>query len=170
MVQTHDVGVEGLRAPTTARSGQTRRVVADISNERYPDTVRIDLYRSTPTGFELVASQTLGMPLLHVYQTRNVVFDYTLTSADAAIGKVSFKAVAGDFTMRMPSLRETSSKDLVEVSAVLAVAVADQEAHAPIGEVEAEVARLLGRSRTLPGSLGRPHWLATCRHFRRTSA
>ena len=37
-----------------------------------------------------------------------------------------------------------AAEDLVEGAAVLAVAVADQEANALVGEVEAEVARLLG--------------------------
>jgi hypothetical protein len=40
--------------------------------------------------------------------------------------------------IRMPALR-----NIVEGAAVLAVAVADQEAHALVGEVEAEVSRLL---------------------------
>ena len=41
-----------------------------------------------------------------------------------------------------------AAEDLVEGAAVLAVAVADQEAHAALAQVEAEVARLLGHPRT----------------------
>jgi len=52
-------------------------------------------------------------------------------------------------TIRMPALPNT----LVEGAAVLAVAVADQEAHALLGEVEAEVSRLLGHPG--PGGVGR---------------
>jgi hypothetical protein len=44
----------------------------------------------------------------------------------------------------------TAAEDLVEGAAVFAVAVADQEAHAVVGEVEAEVACLLGH----PGLCG----------------
>src|SRR6266516_686213 len=43
-----------------------------------------------------------------------------------------------------------AAEDLVEAAAVFAVAVADQEADALLGEVEAEVARLLGH----PGAGG----------------
>src|SRR4051812_31150662 len=46
----------------------------------------------------------------------------------------------GVLTIRMPSLRKTSSKEPL----VLAVAVANQEADALVGELEAEVPRLLG--------------------------
>jgi hypothetical protein len=41
-------------------------------------------------------------------------------------------------------------EDLIERAAVLAVAVADQEADAPIADIETEVARLLGN----PGAAG----------------
>ena len=55
-------------------------------------------------------------------------------------------ARTGALTIRMPAAAE----HVVEGGAVFAVAVADQEAHAVAGEVEAEVACLLGD----PGSGG----------------
>jgi hypothetical protein len=45
---------------------------------------------------------------------------------------------------RLDDPHATAAEHLVEGASVLAVAVADQEAHAVVGEVEAEVARLLG--------------------------
>jgi hypothetical protein len=49
-------------------------------------------------------------------------------------------------------------EDRVEGAAVLAVAVADQEANAALAEVEAEVSRLLGdpRAGRIPGAAGDP--------------
>jgi hypothetical protein len=48
-------------------------------------------------------------------------------------------------------------EDFVEGTAVLAIAVADQEADVLVGEVEAEVARLLGSpSRQWDSSCSRP--------------
>jgi hypothetical protein len=46
-----------------------------------------------------------------------------------------------------------AAEHLAEGAAVLVVAIADQQAHALVGEVDAEVARLLGASS--PGGLGR---------------
>ena len=46
-----------------------------------------------------------------------------------------------------------AAEDLVEGAGVLAVAIADEEAHAAVAEVEAEVARLLGHP--LPGRVPR---------------
>jgi len=56
-------------------------------------------------------------------------------------------------------------EDLIEGAAVLAVAVADQDAHALLGEVEAEVSRLLGdpRARRVGRTASKPDAAAQVR-------
>ena len=61
----------------------------------------------------------------------------------------SDEALGDGVCLRRPHRRlddpdAAATEHVVERAAVLAVAVADQEAHALVGEVEAEVARLLG--------------------------
>jgi hypothetical protein len=56
--------------------------------------VRIDLYRSTATGFVQFASSTQSVPVRSGNKTSDFAFNYTFTSDDATLGKVTFKAVA----------------------------------------------------------------------------
>jgi PKD domain len=50
-VRTHDVAVAKLTVPQSASAGQSRAIVVGLSNRRYAETVRIDLFRSTPSGW-----------------------------------------------------------------------------------------------------------------------
>ncbi len=52
VVSTHDVAVSKMTVPQSASAGQTRSIVVGLSNRRYAETVRIDLYRSTAAGFD----------------------------------------------------------------------------------------------------------------------
>lgn len=95
-VRTHDVAITKFSVPTSAKSNQTRQLTVALKNTRYPETVSVQLYRSMPGffGWELVGTTTGLVPVLKGGRTTDVAFTYTFTSADATVGKVSFRAVA----------------------------------------------------------------------------
>jgi hypothetical protein len=94
-VRTHDVGIAKLTVPQSARSGQTRQISVGITNARYPETVEVDLYRSTPFGDQPVGSLIQTIPVRTTNRTTPFDFSYTFTAADAAVGSVTFRAVVG---------------------------------------------------------------------------
>lgn len=93
-VRTHDVSIAKITTPRSANAGQTRSISVSIRNTRYPETVRVDLYKSTPSGEVWIDSLTLQVPVLSGNKTRQFTFNYTFTSEDADIGKVTFRAEA----------------------------------------------------------------------------
>jgi len=93
-VRTHDVWISRISAPQSANSGQTRAVTVYVKNKSYAETVRIELYRSTPAGLQLIGSYMQFVPARSANRTVAFTFNYTFTPGDASIGKVSFKAVA----------------------------------------------------------------------------
>lgn len=93
-VRTHDVAITKFTVPTSARAGQTRQIVVGLRNTRYPETVRVDFYKSTPAGFQWIGYSEQAVPVRSGNRTTDFQFNYTFTDADAAIGKVNFKAVA----------------------------------------------------------------------------
>ena len=96
-VRTHDVAITRLTAPSSARLGQTRPITVYIKNNRYAETVLLEFYKSNPNvagGFELVGSYTQFVPVRSGSRTSTFTFNYTFTTADLAVGKVTFKAVA----------------------------------------------------------------------------
>jgi PKD domain-containing protein len=93
-VSTHDVSITKVIAPKSANSGQTKAITVAIRNTRYPETVTVDLYKSTPGGDVWISSLTLQIPKLSGNKTKLFTFNYMFTSQDAQIGKVTFRAVA----------------------------------------------------------------------------
>jgi hypothetical protein len=93
-VRTHDVAITKVTAPQSARSGQTKAITVAIRNTRYPETVTVDLYKSTPGGDVWIDSLTLEVPARLGNKTKLFTFHYTFTVQDAQVGKVSFRAVA----------------------------------------------------------------------------
>jgi PKD domain len=93
-VRTHDVAIKKFATPTVAAVGKTETLTVSISDHRYPETVEVDLYRSSPSGFEFVGSKTVSVPVLPASRTTAVSLTYTFTSADRTIGKVTFEAIA----------------------------------------------------------------------------
>ena len=93
-VRTHDVAITKVTAPRSANSGQTKAITVAIRNTRYPETVTVDLYKSAPGGEVWISSLTLQVPVLSGNKTKQFTFNYTFTSQDAQIGKVTFRAVA----------------------------------------------------------------------------
>lgn len=93
-VKTHDVAITQFSRPKTATAGQTKKLTISLQNKRYPETVRIELYRSVPGGFEQIGFLTQYVAVTAGAKTADYSFSYTFSPADAQIGKVVFKAIA----------------------------------------------------------------------------
>jgi hypothetical protein len=93
-VRTHDVAIKSFTVPKAAQAGQTRAVSVGIVNTRYPEPVQVQLFKSVPGGFQQIGSLTQDVPVRGANRTTTFGFTYTFTAADAAVGKVTFKAVA----------------------------------------------------------------------------
>jgi PKD repeat protein len=93
-VRTHDVAITKFSAPRSASAGQTRTLTVGVNSRRAPETVEVMLLKSAPGGYEYVGSLIQSVPVRPANRTTDFTFSYTFTSADAQIGKVTFKAVA----------------------------------------------------------------------------
>jgi hypothetical protein len=93
-VRTHDVAISKLAVPTNGSVGKTVQIVVKLTNTHYAEDVQVQLYRSSQGGFDQVASTTQTVPAMKKGQTFDVKLVYTFTAADAALGKVTFKATA----------------------------------------------------------------------------
>jgi hypothetical protein len=80
--------------PKSASAGQTRAITVGINSRRYPETVEVQFFKSVPGGFLFVGVLTQSVPVRPSNRTTDFNFSYTFTSADAQVGKVTFKAVA----------------------------------------------------------------------------
>lgn len=93
-VRTRDISISRLSVPQMASSNQTKTISVDIKNNRYADYVQVVLYKGLPGGGE----QQIGVLTIYVparaTRATTFKFSYTFTAADAAIGKVTFRAVA----------------------------------------------------------------------------
>jgi PKD domain len=89
-VQTHDVSIAKLSVPQTGSAGQTRSISVGISNARYAESVQVQLFKNDA----LVGTLTQQVPVRGGGRTTPFSFNYTFTSDDAVLGKVTFKAVA----------------------------------------------------------------------------
>jgi PKD repeat protein len=92
-VMTHDVAIYRFYTPQTAKAGQTRQIYVNIKNTRYPETVRVELLKSVPSGFQSIASTEQSIPVRSGSRITPVSLSYTFTNDDATVGKVTFKAV-----------------------------------------------------------------------------
>ena len=63
------------------------------NNHRYPDRVEVQLYKSVLGGYEQIGVTTQLIPVRRGNRSTAVSISYTFTDSDAAIGKVTFKAV-----------------------------------------------------------------------------
>jgi len=100
MVRTHDISITGISTPRSAKANQTRSVVVQIANKRYPERVEVQLYKSGPWGFEWVGSMVVNVPARRTGGTTRVRFLYRYTAEDAEIGKVTFRANAYPIDVR----------------------------------------------------------------------
>jgi len=93
-VRTRDVAINKFNIPQTARVNQTKEISVDVTNKRYSDYVNVTLYKGLPGGGDQVIGQlTIYVPV-RASRPTSFKFSYTFTSADATIGKVTFRAVA----------------------------------------------------------------------------
>lgn len=117
-VQTHDVAIARITASQSASAGQTRTISVDIRNTRYEEMVEVQLFKSVPGGFEFIGSSIQSVPVRPADRTTRFTFNYTFTSADASIGKVTFKAVASIIGFRdaLPADNEAISSPPTKVS------------------------------------------------------
>jgi hypothetical protein len=89
-VQTHDVSIAKFTVPQSGSAGQTRSISVGISDTRYPETVQVQLFKND----SFVGTLVQQVPVRNGGRTTTFSFNYTFTSDDAALGKVTFKAVA----------------------------------------------------------------------------
>jgi PKD repeat protein len=117
-VRTHDVTMTKLVAPTTGKVGRTVQLDAKLGNTHYPETVEVDLLKSTPGGFTQVGSLTQNVPVMKPNATIDFKINYTFVSDDADIGKVTFKASARLLSARdaLPADNEVTSTPLTKVT------------------------------------------------------
>jgi len=93
-VATHDVSITRFSVPRSASAGQTRSVTVGVNSRRGAETVEVTLLKSVPGGYQYVGVLTQSVPKRSANRTTDFNFSYTFTSADAQIGKVTFKAIA----------------------------------------------------------------------------
>lgn len=117
-VRTHDVSIDRLNVPATARVGQTIGITVYVKNTRYPENVRVTLYKSVPSGFIEVGSTTQLVKVSTTGQTTRYSFNYTVTSDDVAVGKITLKATAvlTEHTDALPADNELLSSPIKVVS------------------------------------------------------
>jgi hypothetical protein len=93
-VRTHDVAITKLMVPNAASSGQTRNITVGVVSNRNAETVTVALFKSVPGGYQQIGILLQSVPIRSANRTTNFDFSYTFTADDAAIGKVTFQAVA----------------------------------------------------------------------------
>jgi PKD repeat protein len=93
-VMTRDVAITKFATPGAAKAGQTRPVVVGINSRRYVEQVSVDLYKSVPGGYQWVGTLSQEVPVRPSNRTTDFKFSYTFTPDDAALGKVTFRAIA----------------------------------------------------------------------------
>jgi PKD repeat protein len=99
-VRTHDVAITKFSVSRSASAGQTRTLTVGVNSRRAPETVEVTLMKGVPGGYEYVGSLIQSVPVRSANRTTDFNFSYTFTSADAQVGKVTFKAVANIFGAR----------------------------------------------------------------------
>ena len=96
-VRTRDVAITKLTVPQSGRVNQSKTITIGLANNRDSETVTVTLYRSRPGSagsWDLVGQSTQLVPGTSKNKTTSFVFAYTFTPEDAAMGKVTFRAVA----------------------------------------------------------------------------
>jgi hypothetical protein len=75
--------------------GRAIEITVYVKNYRQPESVEVDLFKSSPQGFvERVGVLTQIVPLKAGGGTTKFSFTNTILAADGNVGKVNFQAVA----------------------------------------------------------------------------
>jgi PKD repeat protein len=94
-VSTHDVAITTFTVPSSSKPGKTHLITVGVSDNRYPETVQVQLLASDSHGnFDVVGTLTQSITVKPGKRTTPFAFSYTFTSADAKVGKVTFEAIA----------------------------------------------------------------------------
>ncbi len=93
-VRTRDVVVMRLLVPPKPEKGKTYPIRVGVLNLYQAETVEVELYKSTPKGFEFVGRLIKEVPHSSRNKTTSFKFTYTFTQEDTLMGKVSFQAIA----------------------------------------------------------------------------
>jgi hypothetical protein len=94
-VRTHDVTIAKFSVPQTGATGQTRALSVSVANSRYPEIVQVQLLASVPGGgFQQVGVLQQQVAARGANHPTSFAFSYTFTGDDAAVGRVTFQAVA----------------------------------------------------------------------------
>lgn len=99
-VRTHDIEIIKISAPKVGMSGQWWRIHVDVGTLRYVETVQVTLYKSIPSGYQVLGSCTHQVPENPHKDATRFTFYYTFNLADAQAGVIHFKAVASITTAR----------------------------------------------------------------------
>jgi PKD repeat protein len=97
VVKTHDVAITDVSVPDSIRVGSTKTVTVGISNGRYPEAVRVSLFKSvggSGGNWQFVGELTQYVPVKKGRRTVDFSFNYTATPDDAVLGKITFMASA----------------------------------------------------------------------------
>lgn len=97
IVESHDVAITKISVPNSARAGQTRQISVGISSKMRPETVTVTVSKSVAGSYnpyEQFGNLTQFVAARSSNRTTEFTFNYTFTPADAALGKVTFKAEA----------------------------------------------------------------------------
>jgi hypothetical protein len=93
-VRTRDIAINKFNIPQSAKVNTTKAISVDVTNKRYSDNVQVQLFKGLPGGGEqLIGTLTIYVPE-RAKRPTTFNFSYTFTGSDAAIGKVTFRAVA----------------------------------------------------------------------------
>jgi PKD repeat protein len=152
-VRTHEVAITKLVVPKVGRENRTRQVLIGVNNKDYPEIVRVELWKGTPGGYQPIGSSLQLVPVTPGKRTTNFVFNYTFTSEDAAIGKVTFRAVAYLQTARdaLPADNEAISFPILVRAAAAAAAAEDLAAEEAVVELELAPVNSPDEVRSQPG-------------------
>jgi hypothetical protein len=93
-VETHDVAILSFTTPDKGQTGRLSTIEVGIGNTRFPETVQVDLYKSTPNGWQQVGKLTNAVKVMGKRKLVPFTFSYVFTNDDLTMGKVNFQAVA----------------------------------------------------------------------------
>ncbi|MGI5502142.1 PKD domain-containing protein [Lentzea sp. CA-135723] len=91
VVKTRDVGITSFRTPAVTIPGRPVTLTVGLANHRYAASPRVEFYRSdNASRWKFIGEKTVDMA---ADSTTDVSTTYRITTEDAAVGKVSFRAV-----------------------------------------------------------------------------
>jgi hypothetical protein len=94
-VRTHDVSITRFAVPRRARAGQQGLITVGLVSERYEELVIVELLKGRPGGdYAPVGRERVAVPAGGPRKATEVRLAVTFADADAAAGRVIFKATA----------------------------------------------------------------------------